>query len=110
MWNLLVFSFERAIAYSPVGFLVALFASLFIGKFLVRAGKSVGLRTAVYSGLGSIGVVWDYSTQRAIEFHQLPMYVLAVLLVAAFLWVALVTFPFVITRQWQRTRAGRKVS
>ena len=110
MWNIFVFAFERAIAYSPLGLLAAMFAGFLLGRSMVKANKSVLFRTSVYAGIGAVGVMWDYATQRVNEFSQISLFAQAVLLIAAFLWVALIALPFVIAGEKKKKSNHQKPS
>ncbi len=97
MIDILIFSTERAIANSAVGFICIAVLIFLFGKLLVRFIKNDWIRVGVYSFVGMVGTLWDYSNVNADEFSKLPTYLFVLLILASFLWMLLITTIFTFT-------------
>ncbi len=92
--NILIFSAERAIANSAVGFIAIVVLTLLFGRLLSKFIKNDWIRVGIYSFVGMVGTVWDYSNVNADEFSKLPTYLFILIILLSLLWMFLITTAF----------------
>jgi hypothetical protein len=95
--NILIFSAERAIANSAVGFIAIVILIFLFGKLLFRFFQNDWIRVGIYSFVGMVGTVWDYSNVNADEFSKLPTYLFILIILISLLWMFLITTAFTFT-------------
>jgi hypothetical protein len=94
MLEILTFCIERAIVNSLVGFICVAVLIFLFGKLLVKFFKNDWIRVGIYSFVGLVGSLWDYSNMNADEFSKLPTYLFVCLILISFLWMFLITTVF----------------